>query len=67
MRPILVLVEVLPGVELALFLWEDADKIASQLEAFFDEVERRPGMADELTDSEAVGLGLIGENQDGEQ
>lgn len=58
--PRLVLVEVLPGLELALFSCEDADEIGSQLEAFFDEVERRPGMGDELTSDEAERLGLIG-------
>lgn len=53
-------VEVLPGLELSLLPWENAIEIGSQLQAFFDEVERRPGMADELTDGEAERLGLIG-------
>lgn len=62
MPPVLIEVEVLPGVELSLFSWEDANEIRSQLEAFFDEVMRRPGMADELTDDEAERLGLIGDD-----
>lgn len=48
----LVEVEVLPGLELSLYPWENANEIGSQLEAFFDEVERRPELGDELNEDE---------------
>lgn len=48
----LVEVEVLPGLVLALLPCENVDEIRSQLAAFFDEVERYPGLGDELTDDE---------------
>lgn len=52
----LLLVTVGEGVELALFPYEDPDAIAADLEAFWDEVTRRPGLGDELTDAEAAAL-----------
>ena len=52
----LVEVEVLPGLELSLYPWENANEIGSQLEAFFDEVERRPELGEELSEDEIAAL-----------
>jgi hypothetical protein len=50
------IVEVLPGVRLALLPGEDVTEIAERLAWFFDETERRPNMADEPTPDEAAEL-----------
>jgi len=50
------IVEVLPGVRLALLAGEDVAEIAQRLSWFFDETERRPGMDDEPSPDEAAEL-----------
>lgn len=35
------------GAELALFPWEDAEQVAEEMAAFWDEVERRPWLGDD--------------------
>lgn len=50
------IVEVLPGVRLAMLPGEDVAEVAQRLAWFFDEVERRPGMADAPTPDEAAQL-----------
>lgn len=50
------IVEVLPGVRLAMLPGEDVAEVAQRLAWFFDEIERRPNMADEPTGDEAAQL-----------
>lgn len=45
-------VEVLPGLDLALFPWEDPAWVTNELESLFDEIERQPGLGWEPTDEE---------------
>lgn len=56
------IVEVLPGLRLALLPGEDLAQVAALWTAHLDETERRPGMADALTDEEAAALGLTDEH-----
>jgi hypothetical protein len=54
--PLYTIVEVLPGVRLAMLPGEDVAEVAQRLAWFFDETERRPGMDDEPTCDEAAQL-----------